>query len=183
MRGASLLPCCKQPGRGTQKYRQLMRQSKCMISGYQSLIRIALGWHTDARAKYCNKKRYKRLDKAWCSLCGPRPLWGPSLLVLDSLLAGRPRWLAPVCIVLDAKGNYPVIRLSVTTNHRLLQSGCVKVQPDYSGPALSRVDGFTSPIQSSAINRNHELEWFATVSEELSVHTGNSHPESLQHEC
>jgi hypothetical protein len=39
-----------------------------------------------------------------------------------------------------------------------------------------------SPIQSSAITRSRGLEWFATVSVELSVHTGNSHPESLQHE-
>jgi hypothetical protein len=32
------------------------------------------------------------------------------------------------------------------------------------------------------MNRSHVLEEFATVLVELSVHTGDSHPESLQHE-
>jgi hypothetical protein len=48
-RGAPPLPPSELAERGTELYRQLMRQSKCMISGYQSLIRIALGWYTAER--------------------------------------------------------------------------------------------------------------------------------------
>jgi hypothetical protein len=65
----------------------------------------------------------------------------------------------------------------------------VKLRPDYSGScscsvscASSNVDGFASPSPSGAINRSHVLERFATVSVELSVHTGNIQPEPLQHE-
>jgi hypothetical protein len=160
--------CCSmcvkhQTGRGTQKHRQLMRQSKCMISGYQSLIRITLGWHTAARTEHCNKKRYKRLDKAWCSLCGPRPLRGPSLLVLDSLFAGRPRWLATLYIVLNDKGNCPAIRPFVLKKRTLLRPACVKLRPDHSCASVN-VDVFTNPIQSSAISWSRALQGFATVS-------------------
>jgi hypothetical protein len=71
------------------------------------------------------------------------------------------------------------------TFYRILLKGC----PDYScscsvSCASVNVDGFTSPSTStsSAINRSHVPERFATVSVELSVHTGNSRPESLRHE-
>jgi hypothetical protein len=145
-----------------------------MISGYQSLISTALGWHTAARTKNCNKKRYKRLDKAWSSLCGPRPLYGPSLLVLDCLLAGRPRRLARVYIVLEVAAKHPVIKLSVTKKTRQHRSGCVKVRPYYLGSwsGSVNVDGIMNSKLSSAIHWNHGLEWFATMSVELPVHTG-----------
>jgi hypothetical protein len=44
------------------------------------------------------------------------------------------------------------------------------------------VDGFKSPSPSSAINRSRVPERLAAVSvQQLSVHTDNSHPESLRH--
>jgi hypothetical protein len=46
----------------------------------------------------------------------------------------------------------------------------------------SYVDGFMDVSPSSKINLSHELEGFARVSVELPAHTGNSYPESLQHE-
>jgi hypothetical protein len=64
----------------------------------------------------------------------------------------------------------------------------LKLRPDFSGScsvscASVNVDGFTSPSRNNAINWSHWLEGFDVVSAEPSVHTGNSHPESLQHEC
>jgi hypothetical protein len=64
------------------------------------------------------------------------------------------------------------------------------MRPDYLGWGLCsrsasrvsvNVDGFTSLSPSSATNRNPELEMLGTLSvQQLPVHTGNSHPESLQ---
>jgi hypothetical protein len=63
----------------------------------------------------------------------------------------------------------------------------LKLRPDYScscsvSCVTVNVDGFTSPSTNSTNNRSHVLERFATVSVRVSVHTGNSHPESLQRE-
>jgi hypothetical protein len=45
-----------------------------------------------------------------------------------------------------------------------------------------RLGGFELVWTQKLINRSHVLEVFATVSVELSVHTGYSHSQSLQHE-
>jgi hypothetical protein len=42
------------------------------------------------------------------------------------------------------------------------------------------VYGFTSPSPVSAISRSHGLDGFPVTSIQLSVHTGSSHPETLQ---
>ena len=36
-------------------------------------------------------RRRRRLDQAWCSVYGSRPLGGPLSLILDSLLVEYPR--------------------------------------------------------------------------------------------
>jgi hypothetical protein len=58
----------------------------------------------------------------------------------------------------------------------------LKVRPHYpcscSGLCASvNVDGFTSPSPSSAIIQKYGLEKFATVSVQLSVHTGQKSPQ------
>jgi len=47
-------------------------------------------------------RRRRRLDQAWCSVYGSRPLGGPPSLVLDSLLVEYPRWLDPIYFVPQA---------------------------------------------------------------------------------
>jgi hypothetical protein len=48
---------------------------------------------------------------------------------------------------------------------------------------LSKCGLFHEPEGKYRDKRSHVLERFATVSAELSVHTDNSHPESLQDDC
>jgi len=45
-------------------------------------------------------RRRRRLDQAWCSVYGSRPLGGPPSLVSDSLLVEYPRWLDPIYFVI-----------------------------------------------------------------------------------